>query len=104
KEEYNFDFYLYSVIAHTYCFNLTSLKSVVESAGYELVQGTEFVRSVFKVNKNNLGIFKADSNNVDQVVEVLNRAEEARAIRINNPKTKLKNLIKKVTGYEISRN
>lgn len=103
KPEYNYDFYLYSVLAHTYCFNLTSLKSTAKMAGFDLVKGTDFVRSVFKISPNAEEKAQFDHSNYKQVVETLNRAEDKRVEGELNLKSKIKRLIQEKTGYEISR-
>jgi len=48
KREYLYNYQLYSVLAHTYNFSLQSLAMVMESGGFALVEGDEFVRSIFK--------------------------------------------------------
>lgn len=47
KTEYDFNYQIYSVLAHTYNFSLQSLVNVMSQGGFHLVEGDEYVRSVF---------------------------------------------------------
>jgi len=39
--------------AHTYHFSLRTLQNLMSKSGFELVKGTSYVRSIFKINKKN---------------------------------------------------
>ncbi len=51
KTVYQCDFLRYTVLAHMYNFSLGTLTNIMELAGFELMEGTEFARSVFRINK-----------------------------------------------------
>lgn len=51
KNSYNQDFLKYLQNAHVYHFTLTTLRNVLECAGYEFVVGDERIRSIFKNQK-----------------------------------------------------
>ncbi len=77
KSEYNYDYLIYSVMAHMYNFNLTSLRSVVEPMGFRFIAGDEFVRSLFQFDPS--GKPNVDfSNNYECTIRCLKRAEEKR--------------------------
>ncbi len=48
--DYCFDFVTYSCLAHTYCFNLETISFLMSLHGFELCQGNELVRAVFRKN------------------------------------------------------
>lgn len=77
KSEYNYDYLIYSVMAHINNFNLTSLRSVVEPMGFRFIIGDEFVRSLFQFDpsgKSNVDF----SNNYEYTLSYLRRVEEKR--------------------------
>jgi len=47
---YCFDFVTYSCLAHSYCFNLETISFLLSLHGFELCQGNELVRAVFRKN------------------------------------------------------
>ena len=49
-KSYAMDVMKYYQNAHSYHFTLGSLRHLMESAGFKLVSGTEYVRSIFKLN------------------------------------------------------
>ena len=67
KKEYNFDYQIYSVLAHNYNFCLTTLSNVMKKHGFNLIEGDEYVRAVFKRSLQNL----VSQNAYDQVKESL---------------------------------
>jgi SAM-dependent methyltransferase len=48
KKEYLFDYQLYCVLAHTFNFSLDTLCKVMSSRGFQLIEGDEYVRAVFR--------------------------------------------------------
>lgn len=50
-EPYNGDFMLYLQNAHVYHFSLTTLKNLLTKNGFQLVQGSERVQSLFKTSE-----------------------------------------------------
>ena len=47
KAEYSYNYQVYCVLAHTYNFSLRSLTTVMSSGGFRLLEGDEYVRSIF---------------------------------------------------------
>lgn len=95
KSEYGYNYLVYSVMAHTYNFNLTSLRSVIEPLGFEFIAGDEYVRSIFCFNPSHR--FAVDvSRNYEQTMSSIQKAEEKRMkIEMSNI-SKFKKLIRDV--------
>jgi len=51
EKDYNGNYRTFSVHAHMYNFNLTSLGYIARINGYELIKGNEDVRTIFKISK-----------------------------------------------------
>ena len=76
--EYELDFLQYLQNAHTYHFTLTTLTNLLEKSDFELVAGTEDVRSVFrKARSTSTPEIRRD---YAQALRYLNRAERLRKI------------------------
>jgi ubiquinone/menaquinone biosynthesis C-methylase UbiE len=73
KKEYLYNYNIYSVLAHMHNFNLTSLRFVMESNGFELIKGNEYVKSLFKMVSDDYK--KVDvTQNYKNTMECLERA------------------------------
>lgn len=94
KAEYNFDYQRYSVLAHTYNFSLGSLVNVMGAVGYELVDGDEFVRSVFRKTTKKIKFI----NQYEKTISSLRLAEDKKNSAIKN-----NNLIKLIGGRLIKK-
>jgi len=80
KREYNYNYLIYSVLAHMYNFNLLSLRSVIEPLGFKFIAGDEFVRSIFCYNPAYKSVLDV-SHNYAETIRVIQKAE---AKRISN--------------------
>ncbi|TGK92001.1 methyltransferase domain-containing protein [Leptospira brenneri] len=70
KAEYSFNYQLYSVLAHTYNFSLSTLEYVLSTCGFVLVEGDEYVRAVFRKGKSTI----QSSSHYERSMEGLRRA------------------------------
>tara|TARA_A100001011_G_scaffold16199_1_gene16798 strand:- start:25972 stop:26997 length:1026 start_codon:yes stop_codon:yes gene_type:complete len=101
KKEYSFDYQLYNVLAHTYNFSLKSLENVLSEGGFKLINGNEYIRSIFQLTNKTRPYLK-DSK---IYIESLKNLEEAKLKmkKLNKLKENyfykyLKNLIKSLLG------
>jgi len=60
--------------AHTFHFTLESLVNLMSKHGFELVEGNQFVKSIFKYT----GVFKNYTNDYSSVVNYINQTEKKR--------------------------
>lgn len=98
KGEYNYNYLLYSVMAHIYNFNLTSLRSVIEPLGFKYIYGDEYVRSIFKYDPQHGSNVDVSGNYVNTMtylreLEVIRTDIEAR--NSTQITSKIKSIIKK---------
>jgi len=75
-ERYNSDLIDYLVHAHNYNFNLASLRNVLVSNGFALVNGNERVQGLFRIEKNNRRK-RSVSNNPECILQFLRSTESA---------------------------
>ena len=79
KKEYHYDYQMYSVLAHTYSFSLGTLTSVMRQGGFSLLEGDEYVRSVFTK-----GVSDVDSSlSYKDIISSLKRAR-AKQMRVKS--------------------
>lgn len=99
KSEYGYNYLVYSVMAHMYNFNLTSLRSVIEPLGFEFIAGDEYVRSIFCYNPSHLSGVDV-SRNYEQTMRSIQKAEEKRKkiemSNISKCKKFIRDVVKKV--------
>jgi len=76
KPVYQCDFLRYSVLAHMYNFSLGTLTNIMRIAGFKLVEGNEFVRSVFQQSEKNKEIL----NYYNKTIEYLKNQESNRRL------------------------
>ncbi|HAJ34025.1 MAG TPA: hypothetical protein DCK79_11880 [Candidatus Atribacteria bacterium] len=69
---YNMDFLRQIQNAHVYYFTLTTLKNVLEKAGYDLICGNEIIQSIFKISSKNNENYK---NDYDTTISFLREME-----------------------------
>ena len=69
---YNMDFLRQIQNAHVYYFTLTTLKNVLEKAGYDLICGNEVIQSIFKLSLRNNENYKSD---YDTTISFLRKME-----------------------------
>jgi SAM-dependent methyltransferase len=95
KREYAYNYNIYSVLAHMYNFNLTSLRYVMESNGFIFIKGNEYVRSLFKVGPIDQYQCSrvAAAENYKNIMEHLNKAREKQMNLERKPTRMLKRLI-----------
>lgn len=100
KREYMYSYQDYCVLAHTYNFCLSTLAQVMAKRGFSLIQGDEYVRSVFKKGRLQIQLASA----YKQIMESLQRSynnQLALEARKNNPVVKyLRNVAKALLGRE----
>jgi SAM-dependent methyltransferase len=101
KNEYDYNYLIYSILAHIHNFNLNSLKSVVEKYGFKFVSGNEYVMSIFQYNPDYIG--NSDySKNYDKILDSLKKCENYRLEYLSRKeksiKRKIRNLLKKALG------
>jgi len=98
KPEYLYNYQKYCVLAHTYNFSLSSLVQVMSSCGFTLVQGDEYVRSVFKKGQSH----NHEVSAYEEIMAALERAHTkhmALQARRNHPIGKyLRNVAKALKG------
>lgn len=82
KKEYNYDYQIYSIMAHIYNFNLTSLRSVIEPLGFKYISGNEFVRSLFQYDSASKPSIDF-SHNYEYIIEHLKQAEKKRTGKLS---------------------
>ncbi len=70
---YRSDFLRLLQNAHVFHFSLKSLRNVVESAGFELVSGSEFVRSLWKRSSDPTTCIESDYEDVVRWLEIAER-------------------------------
>lgn len=73
KREYLYDYQMYNVLAHTFNFSLKTLTMVMETGGFALVEGDEFVHSIFKKMKQHKKTF-ANQAAYHETINALERA------------------------------
>jgi len=83
---YKMDILRYLQNAHTFHFSLTSLKNLFEKNGFELIRGTEFVKSIFKLSLNTQ-TEKKMTNDFDDVSTYLKKLEKQRHFYRLKPST-----------------
>jgi len=74
KAEYSFNYQVYCVLAHTYNFSLQSLESVMSRGNFRLVEGDEYVRSIFV--RGEAGSSRESAYN--DTIEALSKANDKR--------------------------
>jgi len=79
--------------AHTYHFSLRTLQNLMFKSGFELVKGTSYIRSIFKINKQNTSV--RIENDYSEVMNYLKSMERKRKFYTFTP-TALKQGVKKV--------
>ncbi len=77
KPVYQCDFLRYTVLAHMYNFSLGTLTNILELSGFELIEGTEFVRSIFKLSSDKKNTVL---NYYHKIIEYLRNQEQGRRI------------------------
>ncbi|MCW7497032.1 class I SAM-dependent methyltransferase [Leptospira levettii] len=98
KSEYEFNYQLYCVLAHTYNFSLSTLESVFATKNFELLKGDEYIRAIFRKGKGN----KSAPSSFNRTMESLRKAKINQTYfekRRNHPITKyIRNLVKAFLG------
>lgn len=87
KTEYDYNYQVYCVLAHTYNFSLQSLANVMARGGFRLVEGDEYVRSIFMKGERG----GPEVSAYQQITDALGRAhgkQAALAARRNRPAVK----------------
>ena len=93
NHNYEYNYNIYTVMAHIYNFNLSSLNFVMHNNGFKLLVGDEYVRSVFKISeKKEKPLIE---NNYDLIMQKLNKARTNNRKLKNKISYKIKQLLKK---------
>ncbi|OGS35624.1 MAG: hypothetical protein A2293_13755 [Elusimicrobia bacterium RIFOXYB2_FULL_49_7] len=99
KSEYGYNYLIYSIMAHNYNFNLTSLRSAVEPSGFKFIGGDEYIRSIFQYT-NTPDVERVNtSGNYSRILSYLEQLETARKTAESKPLRKFKKwCLKKLSG------
>jgi SAM-dependent methyltransferase len=73
KNEYNYNYQDYCVVAHIHNFSLSTLINVFSSANFIPIKGTEFVRLI--VSKTGLGDVSVSNKPYSEIIDSLKEAE-----------------------------
>jgi SAM-dependent methyltransferase len=84
KKEYSFNYQYYSVVAHTYNFSLQSLCNVMSAGGFRLIDGDEYVRSVFVRDKSGANFASAYEKSIDALQRASSKWKQLE-LRRNKP-------------------
>ena len=105
KSEYLYDYQLYSVLAHTFNFTLDTLTNVMNSGGFELIDGDEYIRAVFKRTNNQKPYLKNKEtylNTINFINQANLKCQSFDKKKFNKIYRYLKNIIKAVLGRSYS--
>lgn len=80
KPEYEFDFLRYLTLAHTYHFSLDTLTDAMDRSGFELVEGDEQIRSIFRHRQGDAR--REVSRSARTLVAYLNRLHTSPSVRL----------------------
>ena len=103
---YNGDFLRYIHIAHTHHFSLKSLDNLMSVSGYELVEGDERIRALFrtggKKGKNRI------TSDYEEIISHIKKLEKNRKLKLNKVGTLHKNpttirILKRLGVYPVSK-
>jgi len=100
KKEYFFNYQIYNVLAHTFNFSLNTLSAVMNKKNFVLIEGDEYVRSVFKKGKppkSSISYYKDILEGLDSAYKVQLEFEK---IRYNPVIAYLRRLAKALLGRE----
>jgi len=95
KYEYSYSYNIYSVLAHMYNFNLSSLRYVMESNGFKFVKGNEYVKSLFQISTDDCPQVDV-TGNYKNTMECLKRALKKQTQVESETGRLLKSFIKKI--------
>jgi SAM-dependent methyltransferase len=95
KYEYSYNYNIYSVLAHMYNFNLTSLRYVMESNGFKFIKGNEYVRSLFQISTDSYTQVNV-TENYKNTMECLDRALKKQTQMERKASRLLKDFIKRI--------
>lgn len=93
---YRSDFLRYLQNAHTFHFTLTSLTNLLQTYGFDLIKGTEYVRSLSKISSN--PIKKEPVSDFEQTLTYLRETEKKRTSLGNVAKSMLSSTKQKMIG------
>lgn len=103
KKEYMYNYQDYNVLAHTYNFSLGTLSFVLKSKGYGLLDGDEYIRSVFKKGINNKDNIDSKSN-YDTIKDSLQLAYEKDLEYEKSRSNPLVNYFKRIVKAVLAKN
>ena len=95
---YDCDFLKYLTHAHIFNFSLSSLNTILNQCGYELVQGNEKIESIFRVNRHTSDspTWGGGDNNYKEILSYLSELEDNLAFyKSKNPANSLYNRLKR---------
>jgi len=99
KSEYGYNYLIYSIMAHNYNFNLTSLRSAVEPSGFKFIAGDEYVRSIFQYSNTPVAERVNTANNYSRILSYLEQLEKMRKAEESKLSRKVKKwFLKKLSG------
>jgi SAM-dependent methyltransferase len=100
KFEYDFNYQVYCVLAHTYNFSLQSLVNVMAQGGFRLLEGDEYVRSVFVKGVPDNQTVSAYATTILALERAYKKSAKLEARRNQAVYKYLKNLAKALLGRE----
>ena len=93
KREYDYNYLIYSVLAHIHNFNLLSLRSVIEPLGFKFIAGDEYVRSIFQYHPSHTANLDVSGNYL-HILECIKQAERRRKIEDERRKKAIRYKVK----------
>jgi 2-polyprenyl-3-methyl-5-hydroxy-6-metoxy-1,4-benzoquinol methylase len=96
---YNMDLLRYLQNAHTFHFSLTSLQNLMEKCGYEMLAGTEYVRSIFRPIDQKKDKLTNDYNPVIAYLEKMEKKRHYFALTPFSLKSKLESIVVPVLDF-----
>jgi SAM-dependent methyltransferase len=98
KAEYGFNYQVYCVLAHTYNFSLRSLTAVMSSGGFRLLEGDEYVRSIFVKGEAQKELNSAYETTIYALEKAYKKSDVLYTKRNNPVYLYLKNVAKAILG------
>lgn len=89
KKEYMYSYQDYNILVHTFNFSLNTLRNVMNQGGFKLLDGDEFVRSVFIKGED----VKLNSDYIN-IINSLNNAKDRHLNLLSSNSFKIKNYFK----------
>jgi 2-polyprenyl-3-methyl-5-hydroxy-6-metoxy-1,4-benzoquinol methylase len=96
---YDMNLLRYLQNAHTFHFSLTTLQNLMEKCGYEMLAGTEYIRSIFRPTDQKNDQFKNDYNAVITYLEKMEKKKDYFALTPFSLKKRLESIVVPVLDF-----